>query len=238
MCVSTTSIMTRTMENKTMKYYYLDENRKPVGPFSEEEFDNLHLAKGTMIWHTGLKEWVKYTPKEPKKKIKLNKKWLIIAGGVLLLIAATIFVIIINDTKSKIRENAYDSAEFQMYLDKYYRDLDCFGISYRKPRTVIIKKAPMQYFDDTKDYHGVSYGYDDDDIIEIYINEDSWKKLSRPQKYLLMYHELSHDILNLDDLSDDTDNYGKLMCPFIITMDKISMDEFIEMSHALFEEMQ
>lgn len=236
MCVSTISIMTKTMENKTMKYYYLDEDRKPVGPFSEEEFDNLHLAKGTMIWHTGLKEWVKYIPKKPKKRIRLNKKWLFIAGGVLILIIAAVVVIRVNDTKSKIRENAYDCDEFQMYLDKYYRDLDFFEISYRKPRTVIMKLSPMQYFDDTKDYHGISYGYGDDDVVEIYINEDSWKTLSRPQKYLLMYHELSHDILNLDDLPYESENAGKLMCPVLYTIDKISMDDFIEMSHDLFEE--
>ena len=99
-----------------------------------------------------------------------------------------------------------------------------------------MKLAPMQYFEDTKDIHGVSYGYKNDDIIEIYINEDSWKRFSRPQKYLLMYHELSHDILNVDDLPEKEENYGKLMCPYILSYDKISMDEFIEMSHDLFEE--
>ena len=94
----------------------------------------------------------------------------------------------------------------------------------------------MQYFEDTKDVHGLSYGYNNDDIIEIYINEDSWKRMSRPQKYLLMYHELSHDILNVGDLPAKEENYGKLMCPSMLMVDKISMDDFIEMAHALFEE--
>ena len=122
-----------------------------------------------------------------------------------------------------------------MYLDKFYRDIEFFGINKRKPRSVIMKLAPMQYFENTKDYHGVSYGYKDDNIIEIYINEDSWKKFSRPQKYLIMYHELAHDILNIDDLPDKEENYGKLMCPVFSNLDKITMDDFIEMSHKLFE---
>lgn len=141
-----------------------------------------------------------------------------------------------SNTKQMIVENAYDCEELQLYLKKFYRDIEYFGINKRMPRSVTIKLAPMQFFDDTKDYHGVSYGYGNDDIIEIYINENSWKKLSRPQKYFLMYHELSHDVLNVDDLPDVPQNYGRLMCPVLSSINKISMDEFIEMTHLFFEE--
>ena len=50
-----------------------------------------------------------------------------------------------------------------------------------------------------------------------------------------MYHELSHDILNVGDLPFSQENKGKLMCPYMLSNDKISMDEFIEMAHELFE---
>jgi hypothetical protein len=50
-----------------------------------------------------------------------------------------------------------------------------------------------------------------------------------------MYHELAHDILNIDDLPDKEENYGKLMCLIFSNLDKITMDDFIEMSHELFE---
>lgn len=224
------------MNNTNIKYYYIDNN-KSVGPFAKEEFENLHLSEGTKIWYTGLNQWIEYKPQ--KKSIKINKKWIgYLLGGsfVFLTIFGIVKIISSASEKHKIIDGAYDCEEFQMYLDKYCRDIEYYGISKRKPHTIIMKLAPMQYFDDTKDYHGVSYGYKNDDIIEIYINEDSWKRLSRPQKYLLMYHELSHDILNVDDLPAKEENYGKLMCPSMLTMDKISMDDFIEMAHELFEE--
>ena len=225
------------METNSKKYFYVDANNQSVGPFSKAEFDNLHLPKGTKIWYTGLKKWIEYNPSKPT--IMISKKWIgyVIGGIVILFVIFGIGKCVSGvSMKHKIIEGAYDCEEFQMYLDKYYRDIECFGINKRKPRTIIMKLAPMQYFEDTKDIHGVSYGYNNDDIIEIYINEDSWKRFSRPQKYLLMYHELSHDILNVDDLPAKEENSGKLMCPSMLTIDKISMDDFIEMAHELFEE--
>ena len=227
----------QSMENKEIKYYYLDAEKQTVGPFSKKELEQLHLPKGTKIWYTGLKQWIDYVPTQ--RRFLFDIKWLFYIGCALL-IGLGIFGIIriasFPNMKHKIIEGAYDCDEFQMYLDKYYRDIEFLGINKRKPRTIIMKLAPMQYFEDTKDIHGLCYGYNNDDIIEIYINEDSWKRMSRPQKYLLMYHELSHDILNVDDLPDKEENYGKLMCPSMLMVDKISMDEFIEMAHALFEE--
>lgn len=233
-----TNIPIKIMSDK-IKYYYLDTERKPIGPLTKSEFEKLNLKKGTKIWYTGLKQWIDYVPTEmPIAKSSARKVWLLIVG-----VLAIIGIVWLcsnassnSAMKRQIIEGAYDCEEFQMYLDKFYRDIEFIGINKRKPRTIIMKLAPMQYFENTKDYHGISYGYKDDNIIEIYINEDSWKKFSRPQKYLIMYHELAHDILNIDDLPDKEENYGKLMCPVFSNLDKITMDDFIEMSHELFEE--
>ncbi len=54
-------------------------------------------------------------------------------------------------------------------------------------------------------------------------------------RYFLMYHELAHDVLNLDDLEAKSLNEGKLMYPAISSYENKNMDEFIENSHALFE---
>ena len=51
-----------------------------------------------------------------------------------------------------------------------------------------------------------------------------------------MYHELAHDVLNLDDLEPESRNEGKLMYPYISSYEKKTMDDFIESTHALFEE--
>ena len=223
----------------SIKYYYLDSNNKPIGPLNKSDFEKLHFPPGTKIWYTGLKQWIDYAPQEAKREVKApSRKVGVYVIGTIVLIGIIWFIVSLSSRstmKRQIVEGAYDCEEFQMYLDKFYRDIEFIGINKRKPRTIIMKLAPMQYFENTKDYHGVSYGYKDDNIIEIYINEDSWKKFSRPQKYLIMYHELAHDILNIDDLPDKEENYGKLMCPVFSNLDKITMDDFIEMSHELFE---
>ena len=55
-------------------------------------------------------------------------------------------------------------------------------------------------------------------------------------RYFLMYHELAHDVLNLDDLEAMSWNEGKLMYPEISSYEKKNMDDFIESAHALFKE--
>ena len=56
-------------------------------------------------------------------------------------------------------------------------------------------------------------------------------------RYFLIYHELAHDVLNLDDLDDTPINQGKLMYPVLTSYERKTMDDFIESSHALFEEL-
>lgn len=57
-----------------------------------------------------------------------------------------------------------------------------------------------------------------------------------------MYHELTHDILNVDDLPDTEENKGKLMYPYVskyFTMDTetvMTMDYFIEHFHSFIDE--
>jgi len=55
-------------------------------------------------------------------------------------------------------------------------------------------------------------------------------------RYYFIYHELAHDVLNLDDLSDSPENEGKLMYPAIASYESKTMDNFIESSYELFEE--
>jgi hypothetical protein len=50
-----------------------------------------------------------------------------------------------------------------------------------------------------------------------------------------MYHELAHDVLNIDDLSDLPSNNGKLMSPYINNYEITHIDHFIEASHELFD---
>ncbi len=60
--------------------------------------------------------------------------------------------------------------------------------------------------------------------------------ITQPMRYLIIYHELVHDVLNLYDLDNKPINEGKLMYPEISSYVKKNMDDFIESSHVLFEE--
>ena len=51
-----------------------------------------------------------------------------------------------------------------------------------------------------------------------------------------MYHELSHDVSNVDDLKEIPSNYGQLMYPVIVSYESITLDDFIESSHELFDD--
>lgn len=245
------------MEKENLKYYYVNGDKSSVGPFTLKEFLILQLSPDTLIWFTGLDKWrplrefdflmpkqdkpCKDNSKTSNTRFKdwfgANKK---IAYIVLSAISVLLLIVLLSRCNSSavqkrhIAEHAYENEELYVYLENFYRDIEFFGINKRKSKSVCLKMAPMQYFNDTKDYYGVSYGYDNDDVIEIYINEDAWSKLNRAQKYALMYHELGHDVLNLRDLPNTPGSYNKLMSPCMDRFDHLTMDQFIDMSHELF----
>ncbi len=180
-----------------------------------------------------------------KKSFKFQKylmkfKWLL-GVAITTIVAIIIWRLAINQSevnlKQEIVSNSYSADEnFEEYIKKYYRDLGIYGIYPKKPKEVIVKFSRLDQIDNSTHIHGVSYGLDDDNKIEIYINPSSWLKFSKPMRYFLIYHELSHDILNLKDLEASPENKGKLMYPELSSYGNKNMDEFIESSHALFEE--
>ena len=178
--------------------------------------------------------------KELKKTKNKKTKWFIIALIVIILAFISFKLFEIrnnNDMYENISTSSYESdVDFQIYVDKFYRDLDFYGIYPKKPKKTIIKFSKLDQLDDTTHIHGISYGIYDDDLIEIYINPSSWKSFNKPMRYFLMYHELTHDILNLEDLDASLINEGELMYPAISTYENKDMDNFIESFHKLFEE--
>ncbi len=180
------------------------------------------------------------SPANPRpKKLNLNK-WF---SGIAILFATllVVFVLIRNQSEAKLRKevvaNSFNSEEnFNIYIEKFYRDLEHYGISPKKPEKTIVKFSKLDQLDNTTHIHALSLGLDNDKRIEIYINPSSWKRFTKPMRYFLMYHELAHDVLNLDDLDNKPINEGKLMYPEISSYEKKNMDDFIESFHNLFEE--
>ena len=176
----------------------------------------------------------------PKNKTNKNIKWFI-SGAVILIVALILYKKFDNQKDITLYKNISSSSyetdvDFQMYVDKFYRDVGVYGIFPKKPKTTIIRFAKLDQLHNTTHIHGLSYGLNDDDKIEIYINPSTWKRFNKPMRYFLMYHELAHDILNVDDLEEITINEGKLMYPAIADYEKKDMDDFIESTHSLFEE--
>jgi len=134
----------------------------------------------------------------------------------------------------EISSNAYQTEEdFDMYVEKFYRDLEFYGVYPKRPRTKIIQFSRLDQMDNATHIHGMSYGYGDDNRIEIYINPSTWDSFNKPMRYFLMYHELAHDVLNVDDLPYSVSNQSDLMYPEISKFEGKTMDEFIEASQAL-----
>ena len=184
-------------------------------------------------------------PKPLEKNIPVNSKsnlskW-IIGFTILIIISFIIFKLVQKQTEANLYKeiiaNSYEGdVDFDIYVEKFYRDLELYGIFPKKPKTTIIKFSKLDQLDNTTHIHGLSLGHNDDNKIEIYINPSSWQQFTKPMRYFLMYHELAHDVLNLDDLDNKAINEGKLMYPEISSYEKKNMDDFIESFHALFEE--
>ena len=192
------------------------------------------------------KETTSIPPIIQKKKVSSiglnenNRKWLITIF-VISLVSIFAYSLIQNQSDvnqyNEIVANSYESDEdFDMYVKKFYRDLNFYGIFPKIPKEQIIKFSKLDQLDNKTHIHGLSFGIDDDDRIEIYINPSSWRKFNKPMRYYLMYHELAHDVLNLDDLDEQPSNEGKLMYPAISSYEKINMDNFIESAKNVFEE--
>jgi hypothetical protein len=185
------------------------------------------------------------TKREPtldhsKSKKSKPLRW-IISLVALVVISFVIIKLVQKRSEAKLYKeivaNSYDGdVDFNIYVDKFYRDLEIYGIFPKRPKTTIIKFSRIDQLDNTTHLHGLSLGHNDDSRIEIYINPSSWQQFTKPMRYFLMYHELAHDVLNVDDLDIKPTNEGKLMYPEISSYEKKNMDGFIESFHTLFEE--
>lgn len=229
------------LDRDTKVWFYGLDSWIEISKIDELKFIINHLPPEIKHSEPFLDNLKKIKP-EPQASFKMSfnkKKWLVGFGCII--IVFVIYHFLKEDKEHKlynqIAESSYDSeTDFQPYIDKFYRDAEVFGLFPQKPKTTIVKFAKLDQLKNTTHFHGVSFGFEDDEKIEIYINPSTWKKFNKPMRYYLIYHELAHDILNADDLNHEILNEGKLMYPAISSFESITMDDFIESSHRFFEE--
>ena len=155
------------------------------------------------------------------------------------------YYVFFNITNSVVFEDQYNNMDnnyvgeyenFDPYVDQFYRELKQFGIAKVRPKKINIRLESLDTSENTYHMHGFSTGFDNDDIIDITINKRSWNTFSKAQKYYLIFHELAHDVLNLDDLDYNNPNEKNIMYPSIHSFKSLSMDDFIDNFNLLLEE--
>jgi hypothetical protein len=133
--------------------------------------------------------------------------------------------VIINDETYLVGN--YNLKETNQYDLKLMVDvflLDC------KNNDIVVKKGDVITSFETLDGStlGLSYGINNDIKIELKIDPEKWANASIPKRWYLIYHELGHDVLNLQH-----GNGGKMMFNF---SDKgYSWKEFWEDRKYMFE---
>ena len=129
-----------------------------------------------------------------------------------------------------------DYQNFDLYVNQFYKELEASGILKVRPKQINIKLEALDESKKTYHIHGYSTGYNNDDVIDITINKRSWNTFSKAQKYYLIFHELSHDVLNLDDLESNNPNENSIMYPSIGAYKNLTMNDFIDNFNVLLEE--
>jgi len=242
-----------------MTKYYFIENDKKQGPFSKEELSRQPISAKTLVWFHPLDDWallsdipelsdIDRMAANEKKENPINV-WAVMIGLSVLIGIVQFWPISGNkdasvsskpeyyytDAYHQISTNVIDSdVDFDMYVEKFYRDAFYMGIYPPKPKTTIIKLAPLDEIKGLTHYHGVSFGSEDDTKIEIYINPSTWEVFNKPMRYALMYHELAHDVLNLRHFElPESEGIKSLMSPSVTERD-FTMDEFIDSYKAVF----
>ena len=231
-----------------MKKYFYQKNGEAYGPYTVEDILKKELTPDTYVWYDGLESWIPFNKSELWGKMRYKKqdtsvpiREILVYLFVIILIVAIFVLGTLQEIKTveqdDIIRSAYNDPEvdFNVYLNKFYRDANVYGIRYVTPNKTIIKFANLDKKKGTVDCNGISYGYKDDSKIEIYINPTFWANATKAQKYWLMYHELCHDVLNIDHTPETEEYIGELMYPYMDQFEINHMDDFIEAYHKTFE---
>ncbi len=81
---------------------------------------------------------------------------------------------------------------------------------YDNPIKIYFKDLSDVSNDPSKTILGIAYGSENDELVEIAIDRNAWLMLSDLERSALLFHELSHDILNASHVKEVD---GHLMHP-------------------------
>lgn len=154
---------------------------------------------------------------------------------VLAIIAVSVFIVVLDSVHfylkqrefvQKLREShSYDDG----YVDLIYEEFVTLAdIDLSKQKVLVeVVKFPKTYsggtwqlFNDTfPSLAGIAVGYKDESCVEVYLNIDEWIYMSYMEKKHLIYHELCHDVFNLDHIEGDCNLMSEDMCKLDVDVD-------------------
>ena len=97
-----------------------------------------------------------------------------------------------------------DTYDLRKMIEIFLIDCKLKGLNFPK-NSIDVKFESLE-----EDIIGLSYAKDNDQLIKIKIDPKAWSESSNPKRWYLIYHELGHDVLNIDH-----GNGGKMMFNFI-----------------------
>ncbi len=98
---------------------------------------------------------------------------------------------------SQIEEPVYTyelSKELQPYVFEYLNTLEKYDIKFKKQSFIVVFDADIM----RTPLVGQAKGMFNDDLVYVKINPKLWSYLTIKQKRHLIFHELSHDIFNIE----------------------------------------
>ena len=136
-----------------------------------------------------------------------------------------------SENQNKILDDQYliegiDIREYNTYnvggmIDIFIKDALRFGIEFPFQEIKAIFK-PLE-----ENVLAVSLGMDQNDQVIIHVNPDLWDSASESKKWYIIYHELGHDLLNLDHGEG-----GEMM--FNYSQEDYSWKDFLEGRESMF----
>ena len=115
--------------------------------------------------------------------------------------------------------NQYD---LEAMVKVFLKDCKKNNLSVPKIETLDVKFAPLE-----GSTLALAYGYNDDSIIKIVVDDVEWTKASIEKRWYVLYHELGHDVLNLEHGQG-----GKMM--FSLAEKEYSWDDFFKDKEYMF----
>ena len=115
--------------------------------------------------------------------------------------------------------NQYD---LEAMVKVFLKDCKKNNLTVPKIETLDVKFAPLE-----GNTLALANGYNDDNIIKIVVDDVEWTKASIEKRWYVLYHELGHDVLNLEHGQG-----GKMM--FSLAEKEYSWDDFFKDKEYMF----